>query len=93
MVNENLIWVDHITVVENKLSENLGLLYKAKNYLNKESIVSLYYPLIHSYLNYGNINIAWCSSSITKLKKLASKQEQAVRTISIPTLSWNRILK
>ena len=82
-VDENLTCIDHITLVENKLSKNLGLLHKAKNYLNKKSMVSLYYSFIHSYLNYGNI--AWCSTSMTKLKKLLSKQKQALRTIPIPT--------
>ena len=84
LVDENLTWVDHITTVANKLSKNLGLLYKAKNYVNKKSMVSLHYSFIHSYLNYGNI--AWCSTSIAKLKKLASKQKQAPQTILIPTL-------
>ena len=83
LVDENLTWIDHITLVENKLSKNLGLLHKAKNYLNKKSMVSLYYSFIHSYLNYGNI--AWCSTSMTKLKKLLSKQKETLRTIPIPT--------
>ena len=43
LVDENLTWIDHITLVENK---NLGLLHKAKNYLNKKSMVSLYYFFI-----------------------------------------------
>ena len=30
LVDENLTWIDHITLVENKLSKNLGLLNKAK---------------------------------------------------------------
>ena len=83
LVDENLTWIDHITLVENKLSKNLGLLHKAKNYLNKKSVVNLYYSFIHSYLNYGNI--AWCSTSMAKLKKLLSKQKQALRTIPVPT--------
>ena len=33
--------------------------------------------MVHSYLNYGNI--AWGSTTQTKLKKLASKQRQAIR--------------
>ena len=81
-IDENLTWKDHITLVENKLSKNLGL-HKAKNYLNKKSMVSLYYSLIHSCLNYGNIT--WCSTSMTKLKKLLSKQKHALQTIPIPT--------
>ena len=75
LVDENLTWVDHITTFKNKFPKDLGLLYKAKN---------LYYFFIHIYLNYGNI--AWCSKSITRLKKLPFKQKQALRTIVIPTL-------
>ena len=37
-------------------------------------MVSLYYSFIHSYFN--NINNAWCSTSIIKLKKLALKQKK-----------------
>ena len=58
-------------MVENKLSKNLGLLYKAKNYLIKKSMTSLYHSFIHSHLNYGNI--AWRSMSITKRKNPTSK--------------------
>ena len=90
LVDENLTWVDHITTVENKLSRNVGLLYKAKNYINKKLMVNLYYSIIYSYSNYANI--AWCSTSITKLKKLASKQKQALPTIPILTLEseWRK---
>ena len=52
LVDENFTWIYDITLVENKLSKNLGLLHKAKNYLNKKSMVNLYYPFKHSYLNY-----------------------------------------
>ena len=83
MVDENLTWIDHITLVENKLSKNLGLLHKVKKYLNKKSKVSRYCSFIHSYLSYGNI--AWCSTSMAKLKKLLSKQKQVLRTILIST--------
>ena len=62
LVDQNLTWIDHITLVENKLSKNLGLLHKVKNYLNKKSMVSLYYSFVHSYLNYGNI--AWCAARL-----------------------------
>ena len=47
-------------------------------------MVSPYHSCKYSYLNYENI--AWCRTSITKLKKLASKQKQAPPIILIPTL-------
>ena len=65
LVDEHLSWSDHINILENKLSENLSLLYKSKHFLNANGIKSLYYSFLHSYLNYGNI--AWCSTSMTKI--------------------------
>ena len=53
------------TTIENKISKNLGLLYKAKRVLNMNALKSLYFSFIHSYLNYGNI--VWASVTQTKL--------------------------
>ena len=85
MIDENLSWNDHIQIIENKLSKNVGLLYKAKSFLSEKAITSIYFPFFHSYLTYGNI--AWGSTSMSKLKKIASKQRQAVKII--PTTHTN----
>ena len=66
MVDEHLNWKDHINVIENKLSKKLGLLQKAKQFLNAKTIKSLYFSFIHSYLAYGNV--VWCSNSMNKNK-------------------------
>ena len=65
LLDENLSWKEHIKYNENKIAKNLGLLYKAKHYLNKRSLLVLYYSFIHTYINYGNI--AWRSTNITNL--------------------------
>ena len=49
LVDEKRTWVDHITIAENELSKNLGLIYKAKNYLNKKAMLSLYYSFLYCY--------------------------------------------
>ena len=49
MMDEPLNWKDHINVIENKLSKNLGLLHKAKQFLNAKAMKSLYFSLIHIY--------------------------------------------
>ena len=53
LVDENLAWKDHINTLENKISKNFGLIFRAKNLLNKDSLTKLYYSYIHCYLNYG----------------------------------------
>ena len=37
MVDENLTWNDYIHILENELSKNIGLLYRAKAYLDKNN--------------------------------------------------------
>ena len=77
LIDERLTWKEHITAIENKISKNLGLLCRARRVLDSIALKNLYLSFIHSYLNYGNI--VWASTSRTKLKKLASKQKQALR--------------
>ena len=79
MVDENLTWNDHIHILENKLSKNIGLLYREKPYLDKKTMTTLYFSFYHSYLNYGNI--AWVSTTKSKLRKIASQHRQAANTI------------
>ena len=64
LLDENLSWKKHIKYNENKTAENLGFLDKAKHYLNKRSLLVLYYSFIHTYINYRNIT--WGSTNIVK---------------------------
>ena len=67
MLDENFSWKERIKTVENKLSINIGLLCISEQSLDNESLKSIYFSYIHSYLNYANI--AWASNNPTKLKK------------------------
>ena len=78
-MDENLNWRAHINAIESKISKNLGILRKAKAYLNFKSLKSLYFSFIHSYVTY--CNIAWASTNHTKIKKLFCKQKHACRII------------
>ena len=79
LLDENLCWKEHIKYVESKIAKNIGLLYKAKPYIDKHSLLSLYHSYIHSYINYGNI--AWGSTTRTNLKKIYSQQKHAIRIV------------
>ena len=72
-LDENLMWKDHIRVIEIKISKNLGLPYKT-NKKNKCRCVKVCISLLNDC-----VNIAWASSTWTKLKKLARKQKQVIR--------------
>ena len=55
------------------------MLYRAKLFLDKNSLLTLYYSYIHTYLNYASL--LWGSTNRTNLKKLPSQQKDAVRII------------
>ena len=79
LLDENLNWKEHIKCTENKISKNIGILYKAKPFLTKECMLSLYYSYIHPYINYGNI--AWASIYKTNLQKVHRLQKRAIRLV------------
>ena len=54
-------------------------MYRAKTFLDKESLLALHYSYIHSYLNYANL--AWSSIYRTNLKKLQSRQKHAIGVV------------
>ena len=64
-------------------------MYRVKPFLDKESLLALYYYYIHSYLNYANL--AWRSTTyLTSLKKLRSQQKHAIRIVHSKTKLENR---
>jgi len=79
LLDEKLSWKFHIKYIEGKISKNIAILYRAKPFLNYESLKNLYFSFIHSYFSY--CNIAWGSTNHTKLKKIYSKQNHACRII------------
>ena len=79
MLDENITWSNHINIIEKKIAKNIGLLYKARALLNKESLKIIYFSYMHSYLNYANI--AWASTYFTKLKTIHYQQKHAARII------------
>ena len=79
ILDENFTWRPHINNIESKISKNIGILCKAKQYLNFESLKSLYFSFIHTYVNYANI--AWASTNPSKLQNIFRKQKHAVRLV------------
>ena len=79
LVGNNLSWKEQIKYLENKIAKNIGLVYRAKSFLDKESLLALYYSYIHSYLNYAIL--AWDSTYLTNLKKLRSQQKHTIRIV------------
>ena len=76
IINENLTWKNHIEVVENKISKNIGVLYRASHLLDFKNL-KIYFSFIHIYISYANI--AWASTFKNKLQRIRKKQRHAAR--------------
>ena len=69
---------NHIEVIENKISKNIGVLYRASHLLDFKNLLKIYFSFIHIYISYANI--AWASTFKTKLQEILKKQKHAART-------------
>ena len=45
MLDKHIAWNNHIHAIEKKLAQNIGLLYRARQFLNKESLKTIYYHI------------------------------------------------
>ena len=64
-------------VVENKISKNIGVLYRASYLLDFKNFLKIYFSFIHIYISYANI--ASASTFKTKLQGILKKQKHAAR--------------
>ena len=76
IIDENLTWKNHIEVVENKISKNIRVLYRASHLLDFKNLLKIYFSFIHIYISYANI--AWATFK-TKLQGILKKQKHAAR--------------
>ena len=55
MLGKHISWIDHVKTVENKIAKNIGLVYRVSQFLNEDSLRTVYFLYIQSYFNYVNI--------------------------------------
>ena len=80
LIDNKLTWKQHIAYVSGKIARGIGMIIKARQYLNKQGLISLYYSFIYPYLTY--CNHIWGSTYKTSLKRLTTLQNKAVRIIA-----------
>jgi hypothetical protein len=80
MIDEKLQWSGHIDYIKKKISKNIGIIYKARNYFDCSTLVTLYYTFIYPYLTYC-IEV-WGSSSLARIGTLLKLQKRFCRIIT-----------
>ena len=74
MLDKHIAWNDL-----NKLAKNIGLLYWVRQFPDNESLKTIYFSYIHSYLYYAKT--ARASTYFTKLETIHYQQKHAARII------------
>ena len=78
-IDEYLTWESHIDSISSKVARGIGILRKARPYLNKSTVHQLYYTFVYPYLSY--CNIVWGNTYMVHLSKLLIMQKKIVRII------------
>ena len=90
-LDKSLDWNKHMDILLRKLKQNIGLLRKSKNMLDKKALRSLYYAHIHSHLSYS-ISV-WGSMLNNKQIQKLQKVQKTCLGILEPTLKITDSLK
>ena len=53
-IDDKLNWKDHILYISSKIARGLGLMIKARKYLDKPILRTLYFTFIYPYYTYCN---------------------------------------
>ena len=80
IIDNKLKWTEHIKYIKNKISKSIGIIYKCRYILNKNTLCNLYNSFILPYLNYG-IEI-WGTTKKTYIDLLLKSQKKIVQLIS-----------
>ena len=78
-VDAKLTWVNHIKSVKSKVAKGIGVLAKARKYVDTTSLKLLYNSIIYSHLNYC-VEV-WGNAANIHINSLFKLQKKAVRLI------------
>ena len=53
ILDQSLSWKKHVSMVTNKISKTLGIIYRLKDFFPENILFTIYQSLIVSHMNYG----------------------------------------
>ena len=78
-IDENLNWKDHIHDIATRLNRANALLFKIRNYVNFNTLKSIYFAIFDSHINYTNL--IW-GQNVHSAFRIATLQKKAIRIIN-----------
>ena len=85
LLDENLSWKHHLSELSRKLTRTCGIFFKVRHLLPTDVLVSLYYSLFASFLQYGIV--VWGLTYETYIKPIFILQKKVVRAITFNNFS------
>ena len=89
ILDNKLNWIEHIGYVKNKVAKGIGIICKARKFLTKKVLLTLYNTFIFPYLIYC-VEIWGCAKK-THLASLYILHKRIVRTITFTRVLFLRI--
>ena len=80
IIDSKLSWKEHIKHITSKLAKSIGIISKARKFVDNKSLLTLYYAFCYPYIKYC-IEI-WGGTNDTTLLPLIKRQKRLVRVIS-----------
>ena len=80
MLDNGLTWKAHASTFVKELSKSVGILSRARKFLDNEILRQLYFSFLFPYLSYGNI--IWGQSADCTLNPIFKLQKCAIRIIT-----------
>ena len=81
MVDDQLLWRNHVDTTIAKISKGIGMMRRMKPYVPKYTLMHVYNALIMPYFDY-NCNLVWDTCSNYLIENLQKLQKRAARVIS-----------
>ena len=78
-IEKNLNWKHHVSDIAIKLNRANALLFKIKNFININTLKTIYYAIFDSHINYANV--IW-AQNFNAVNRVSILQKKALRTIS-----------
>ena len=75
-------WIQHVAYVKNKVAKGISIMFKARTYLDRRSLINLYNANINSYLIY--CVESWINPPKCHLDKKYISQKIIVMLITFP---------
>ena len=82
VLDENLSWSFHIDSISRKIAKSIGILCRARHYLNLDSLKNLY-SFIYSHISYGTL--IWGSNYKSKLLPSISYKKEHYTQLHLQT--------